>query len=517
MNPSSHFLGGRDWLTGKTVQFCCLALLLFFYYGPTIWDMVNDWRQNSTFSYAFLVPVITVFLLSRKWEELKSITVSPSIWASIPLASAVLIAAAGHAMGDSFSMRTSMILALGSLVWLMFGREMLKKVLFPLFYLSLMIPAPYVLIKDLTFYLRYSDANHAANLVQLLGIPVYRESYFLHIPNMTLKVADVCSGVSSVFALFALGVIYAHFLPLRFIIKCLLVGLTFPFAIIANLFRIVLTVILAYNFGLVVFQTYFHSFSGMFTFVIALLLLIAAGEVLKKRFPLVSASGLRVDQTVRDGRNRGNTAAAWGSFVFGAVILSSAMYFSAQLSAAPANRLMLDLKTIESNSGYQSAGSMLRDSYTDPNADIFLSQTFVGHDGSALDVFVGYRAEQKEGIRLRSPRLYFPEKWNSAWLEPAELTIDGMTTINGNWMLARRGDSAELVIYWYQIASRTYAGEFEYRVEQLRRSLIERRSDAAVVRIATPLRTGESLETAQARLQTFGSRLYQRLAQILPQ
>jgi EpsI family protein len=255
----------------------------------------------------------------------------------------------------------------------------------------------------------------------------------------------------------------------------------------------------------------------MFTFVIALLMLIAAGEVLKKRFPPVLASCPRLEKKFRDGRNQENIVAAWGSFVFGVVILSSAIYFTAELSAAPANRLMLDLGTLESNNGYQSAGSTLQDSYTDPNAEISLSQTFVSHDGSSIDVFVGYRAEQKQGIRLRSPQLYFPEKWNSAWLEPAELTIHGMTTINGNWMLARRGDSAELVIYWYQIASRTYAGEFDYRVEQLRRGLIERRSDAAVVRIATPLRTGESLETAQARLQTFGRRLYRRLAQILPQ
>ena len=75
----------------------------------------------------------------------------------------------------------------------------------PLFYLALMIPVPYVLLKDITYHLRYTDAVHAANVLQLLGVPVYNESYFLPSSKYDAEVADVCSGVSSVFALFAIA------------------------------------------------------------------------------------------------------------------------------------------------------------------------------------------------------------------------------------------------------------------------------------------------------------------------
>ncbi len=129
-------------------------------------------------------------------------------------------------------MRLSMILALASTVYLLLGTEYFKVLWFPLFYLLLMIPAPYtVLIKDLTGgHLRYmNDSKHAATILQLLGVPVLVEAYFIHIPNMTLEVADVCSGVSSVFALFALGTVNAYFLPTRNSTQGLAGGVHFPF------------------------------------------------------------------------------------------------------------------------------------------------------------------------------------------------------------------------------------------------------------------------------------------------
>ena len=516
-SPAKNSLIDCRWFNVTTFQFLCLAFLFFLYYAPSIRELINDWLQNSTYSYGFLVPVLAGFLVQRRWAELKANPVAPNIWAGVPLTIAVLIAAVGHTMGDSFTVRISMILALGSLVWLVFGTKVLNGLRFPLFYLSLMIPVPYVLIKDLTFYLRYSDANHAANLVQLLGVPVYRESYFLHIPNMTLEVADVCSGVSSVFALFALGIIYAYFLPLRFRLKCLLVALTFPFAIIANLFRIVLTVVLAYNFGSVIFQSYFHGFSGMFTFVLALMMLISVGEILKKKFASPSTRGSLPGRAVAVDHIRGGKVLGWSSFAFGALVFLIAVYSSMQFNVGAAvHHPVIDLNRVELGDGYKSAGNHLEDAYQDVHAETSLSKVFVADDGGTINLFVGYRHEQKEGVRLRSPKLYFPDNWNFAWLKPAQLTVDQTTGINGNWMLVRKGDSAELVIYWYQIASRTYAGEFQYLFEQLRRSVTDGRSDGAVIRIATLLRDGESLGVAQERLRQFGIQLYAQLVKVLP-
>ena len=115
-----------------------------------------------------------------------------------------------------------------------------------------MIPVPYVLVNTIVNYLMFFDAKHAATILQLLGIPVYLDSNFLHLPNITLEVADVCSGISSLFALFVLGIFYSSLLPLSTGLKALVTASTVPLAVIANLIRIIVTVGLIYYIGPVV-------------------------------------------------------------------------------------------------------------------------------------------------------------------------------------------------------------------------------------------------------------------------
>jgi EpsI family protein len=84
-------------------------------------------------------------------------------------------------------------------------------------------------------------------------------------------------------------------------------------------------------------------------------------------------------------------------------------------------------------------------------------------------------------------------------------------------MLTRKGDSMRLVIYWYQVADDTFAGEFENRIRQLKRAILDRRTDGAVIRIATPVSNGDSIEEAQTRLGVVSVKLYPQLVKHWPQ
>jgi EpsI family protein len=165
---------------------------------------------------------------------------------------------------------------------------------------------------------------------------------------------------------------------------------------------------------------------------------------------------------------------------------------------------------------YEIVNDSSADDYRDYNAERSLSQTFISRDNETIKLFVGYRGEQTKGNRLRSPKMYFPDRWDFAWVKPAALPLDGATSIHGNWMLARKGLARELILYWYQIGARSYGGELDHRIEQIRRLFLERRSDGAIVRISTSLRNDEPIEVAQKRLQEFGIRLYPRLLLVLP-
>ena len=509
-------LVSRQRLTVTFLQWVVLAALFAAHYGPVVPGLVNEWVESRTYSYGFLVPFIAGYLLWQRWDHVKKLPVTPSLWAGGPLLMIVTLGLVGQAIGDDFSIRVSMILALASAIWLLLGREWLKALWFPVSYLFLMIPVPYVLVKDLIFHLRYSDATHAANVLQLIGVPVFRDAYFLHLPNMTLEVADVCSGVSSVFALFALGVIYAHYLPIRAILKFLLVIGTFPFAIIANLFRIILTAILAYHFGPVVLQSTFHGLSGTFTFLLALAMLVVSGEFLRSRYPARAPIEPAASQKSSAHLSSAKPGSRWVPYSLCVIVLGTGVYFSHTMTGGEKMSLGANLDSLVSSGAYRLMKTDVQDLYEDSNAETALSQVFVGPDNAPLELFVGYRGEQRAGSRLRSPKLHFPQNWNSVWLKPADLTIDRGTTIHGNWMLARKDSSVKLVVYWYQFGNNTFGGEFENRLQQVKRTFTDRRNDGAVVRIATPVREGEALEIAQDRLQKLAAHLYPQLLKLLP-
>jgi EpsI family protein len=175
-----------------------------------------------------------------------------------------------------------------------------------------------------------------------------------------------------------------------------------------------------------------------------------------------------------------------------------------------------DLRLLVDSGTHQFIQSKSQDLYQDSNADTALSVVAIVQNKSPIEVFVGYRGEQTAGIRLRSPKINFPENWNSVWLKPANVEIASAVTIRGNWMLTRRGNTQRLVMYWYQIADDTFSGEFENRLRQLKRAILNRRTDGAVVRIATPVLNGESIEQAQERLRLVSIELYSRLATMFP-
>ena len=187
-----------------------------------------------------------------------------------------------------------MVLTLGALTQIIFGTYAAQALAFPLSYLFLMIPIPYLFVNEVINWLMFFDAAQAAKIVQLFGVPVFLESNFIHLPNIVLEVADSCSGIASVLALLVLSLAYAHMLPVSPVLRLVVVASAVPIAVFANVFRIIITVLLAYNFGPVMMDSLFHQFAGIFNFMLSIVLLALVGEVLRRK-----AATVLVDPSIR--------------------------------------------------------------------------------------------------------------------------------------------------------------------------------------------------------------------------
>jgi EpsI family protein len=433
----------------------------------------------------------------------------------------VLLAVLGKVIEEPFTVRVAMILTLAGLAHLFLGKELLKALWFPLAYLSLMIPFPYALVKEVAHYLRLIDAVVAAPALNLLGVPVYRESYFLHLPGVTLEVADLCSGINSLFALFALGSMYVYLLPLRPGWRIGLALTTIPFAALVNILRIILFGALAHYVGPFVLRTLVHSSTGMITFFISLALFIGLAEFVQRKFHFARSTQILPSlETQRESAGDSTDslkAKKFWLFTIAVAVLISTLGVFVSLGNPISVVLRKGLDSMPAQMGpYLLSQQLWSEPYRDPNAEQALSRMYQAQDGMPVEFFVGYRSYQREGKRLLSPKLIFPHQWNFVSTEPGRVEISAATQVEGNWMLTQTANKKRLVLYWYQVGERTFSSDLRYRLFQTKRLLVDGRSDAALIRIATAVGDNENLDRAKERIAQFVIQLHPRLSELLP-
>ena len=503
----------RDKAFARILQWAILSIIYFLLYGAVLSELIAEWYSDSIYSYGILVPVISCYLIRRKAAELSSVPIISSTWGYVLLLMAVALYCVGQLATDAFVMRVSMLLAVVALVQILFGSLYLKALSFPLLYLFFMIPLPTLLAGGLTDILKLFDVLLSAKVLQALGVPVFPESDLLHLPNVVLTVTAGCSGASSILALFALGLVYAYLLPVGPMSKVLLAASVIPLAVVANLFRIIVTVALTYHIGPVVLRSFFHEFTGTVNFLLSVFLLLMMGEGLLRRF---GASQYRsgIDQSLST-RVR-VTKSGWVATGTAAAILGIGIWIGGGIRNAATNSVPIGLERLPSIIGtYAVTRTQSPDVYSDPTAGEALGRVYSTSTGIPIELFVGYRGNDGRGGRLQSPRVSLPDNWNYIWVKSATIETAAGSQLQVNWMLTQHGNNKRVVMYWYESGGQVFTGELHYRFALLKARIVNAKRGMAVVRIATPLLSGEKIEEAQQRLKGFVSELYPPLGKII--
>ncbi len=269
-------------ITKESVLWKVVPLVLLFIglYYQIIFFMVKDWYNDSNYSHGFLIPFISAYIIWKNKENISRVkTEGDSIGFLIILVGLVLYIL-GITGAEFFTMRFSMIPVMLGIVYCLCGREMAKNVLVPVGFLVCMIPIPSILFNVVAFPLKLFAANIATNVIQFLSIPVVRDGNIIHLTDMTLEVADACSGIRSLMSMIALGVAYAYIFQNSVIKRLILVLFIVPITITANVARVTGTGILSHYVGPAAAQGFFHEFAGIFIFMVAFAMFIAVAAIL---------------------------------------------------------------------------------------------------------------------------------------------------------------------------------------------------------------------------------------------
>ena len=131
-------------------------------------------------------------------------------------------------------------------------------------------------------------------------------------------------------------------------------------------------------------------------------------------------------------------------------------------------------------------------------ASDYLLRSYRRTDGRVADLYMGYYASQRDGATYHSPLNCLP---GSGWVmsEPGKITISpkGRPSFIANKYLIENGDHKDLLVYWYQGRGRAVASEYWGKIYTVIDSVRLRRSDAAMIRITTPV-DGSEADAVQA-------------------
>lgn len=259
----------------------CFAIALLGVFAQPLLALINYAAGSDLYSYILLIPFVSAYLLYLRRNQLPKDYVVDR-----PLAMASLAAGIGvlafrywlHFVGqspakvDDLALETvSFLCILAAGGFFFFGRVWMQAAAFPLAYLIFMVPMPDSMREALELASKTASAEVANFLFHLTGIPFLRAGPVFQLPNITIEVAQECSGIRSSWVLLMTSILAANLFLKTSWRRIVLVAFVIPLGILRNGFRILVIGVLCVNIGPQMIHSVIHRRGGPVFFVVSLI------------------------------------------------------------------------------------------------------------------------------------------------------------------------------------------------------------------------------------------------------
>jgi exosortase A len=181
-----------------------LALIALFWRDAA--DMAGIWWNSSTFAHCLFVIPIAGWLIWQRWKEVARLT--PRSWppglALVALGGLSWLL--GEAGGIALLRHAGLIFMIQATVPTLLGPQVLRGLLFPIFYLVFLVPFGEEFVPPL----QTLTAKLSMAMLGWVGIPAHIEGVFIQTPSGLFEVAEACSGVKFLVAMVAYGALVAN-------------------------------------------------------------------------------------------------------------------------------------------------------------------------------------------------------------------------------------------------------------------------------------------------------------------
>lgn len=502
-----------------------LALLLGWIFQNGLSHMFGVWLNQEEYSHGILIPMISGYLIWQRRAELERLPLSGS-WSGLAV---VICGAAMQGLGELATLfalqQYAFLLVIYGMVLALAGWRALRLLAVPLLILLFMIPLPNFLLNNFSAQLQLISSQIGVWFIRLFGISVFVEGNVIDLGSYQLQVAEACDGLRYLFPLMTLGFLMAYFFKVATWKRVVLFASSIPITILMNSFRIGTIGVMVEHWGTRMAEGFLHDFQGWAVFMtsaaILLLEMMLLARIGKDRRPWREAFGLDFPAPAPRSAPRvaGNVPAPFiASTVALVVFAASSLLLPARVEAVPQREAFISFPgRVEEWTGQRSA---LEQVYLDAlKLDDYVIADFMRNDKELVNLYVAWYDSQRAGQSAHSPRSCLPGGgWRITQLDKVDVAgvQAGTMPLRVNRVQIELGSQKQLVYYWFQQRGRVITNEYLVKWYLFWDSLTRQRTDGAMVRLVTPLRTGEQTDAADARLAQFAADIAPRLDRYIP-
>lgn len=263
-------------------RWALLAAAVLMLYAPTLKLLSETTWSAVEQSYGPILLGTSLWLFWHRRHTVAALPTPPTARLAFALLTvSLLLYTFGRSQGLLLIEAGSAVPLAMSLVALHRGWAGVRKLLLPIVMLAFVVPLPPDVVAQLTGPLKSGVSAVAASILAAAGYPVARTGVILMVGQYQLLVADACAGLTSMFTLEAIGLVYLGIRNYSSMARNITLGLLLvPIAFSANVVRVLILVLVTYYFGDEVGQGFVHGAAGIVLFMIATLFMILADMAL---------------------------------------------------------------------------------------------------------------------------------------------------------------------------------------------------------------------------------------------
>ena len=273
--PPAVSRGRIPW--GRVIAVAGMVVLL---YWTIVGDLLGDWWTIPAYSHGIVVLPLSIWLVFQTRQSILSIAPRPDSRGLAITAFACLMYVTGQLGAELFLQRISLPVLLVGLLVTFWGAQRAARLSLPLLLFTTSIPIPAIVYNRAAADLQLLASSIATSVAHAFGVSAYRDGNIISLANITLGVAEACSGLNSLSALMVSSVLVGFLQFERAWPRWVLFLLSAPLAVLVNVVRVAGTAILAdrnpaFALGLI------HLFSGWLVFSAGLALLYLCAKALQ--------------------------------------------------------------------------------------------------------------------------------------------------------------------------------------------------------------------------------------------